>query len=248
MARQKSDWWFDFFPAFRPVFDGIQGKVTNSEVAFIIRKLGLKAGMKFLDCPCGIGRISIPLARKGIRVAGVDIIGEYLDEVAVKARRQKLPITLIESDMRRIDFESEYDAAGNICTSFGYFARESDNLLVLKKLYKALKPEGKILIQTINRDWLIKNFTPRDWSEIDNIKIFQSRVIDYQSSVLVGRWRFLKNGEDREFEVKLRLYSYHELYNMMVMAGFKNIQGFGSTKDDPIGSNNRMMFVVGEKR
>jgi SAM-dependent methyltransferase len=203
--------------------------------------------MKFLDCPCGIGRISVPLAKKGIKVAGVDIIGEYLDEVAVKARRLKLPITVIESDMRRIDFESEFDAAGNICTSFGYFARESDNLLVLKKLYKALKPGGKALIQTINRDWLIKNFVSRDWNEIDNIKIFHSREIDYQSSVLISRWRFLKNGEEREFDVKLRIYSYHELYNMMAVAGFKNILGYGSTNNDPIGSNNRMMFVIGEK-
>ncbi len=64
MATQKSDWWFDFFPAFRPILAGMPAKVTNSEVAFIIRKLGLKPGMSFLDCPCGIGRISIPLAKK----------------------------------------------------------------------------------------------------------------------------------------------------------------------------------------
>jgi ubiquinone/menaquinone biosynthesis C-methylase UbiE len=247
MNKQKSDWWFDFFPVFRPILGKVSIKATNSEVAFIIRRLGLKSGMRFLDCPCGIGRISIPLAKTGIKVTGVDIIGEYLDEVALKAEKRKLPITLIESDMRRIDFESEFDAAANMLTSFGYFKRESDNLLVIKKLYKALKPGGKTLIHTINRDWLIKYFTSRDWNDIGGIRVFQSREIDYQTSIMNSRWRFLKDGKEREFDIQFRIYSYHELYNMMATVGFENIQGYGSTNDDPIGSNSRMMFLIGEK-
>ncbi len=73
----------------------------------------------------------------------MDIIGEYLDELEVKSKRLKLPVNIRECDMRRIDFQNEFDAAGNISTSFGYFARESDNMLVMRKLYKALKPGGK---------------------------------------------------------------------------------------------------------
>ena len=248
MARQKSDWWFDFFPAFRPVLGNIAKKTTNSEVNYIIRKLGLKAGMKFLDCPCGIGRISIPLAKIGIRVTGVDIMGDYLDEVAVKAEKLKIPISLFEGDMRKVEFDSAFDAVGNIMTSFGYFARESDNFLVIKKMYNALKPGGFALIHTINRDWIIKNFVIHDWIDVGNVKVLQSHEIDYKSSILISRWRFIKDNSDREFEIRLRIYSFHELYDMMTMAGFKNIQGFGSTNDDPIGSNHRMMFVIGEKR
>jgi ubiquinone/menaquinone biosynthesis C-methylase UbiE len=248
MARQKSDWWFDFFPMFRPVLGNISSKVTNNETAFIVRQLGLKSGMKFLDCPCGIGRISIPLARRGVRVTGVDIIGEYLDEVSLKAEKLRLPIKVIESDMRRIDFDGEFDAAASMQTSLGYFQRESDNLLVIKKLYKAARPGGKVLIHTINRDWLIKNFIPRDWTDIKGIRISQSREIDFRASILIARWRFMKDAEEREFVINLRIYSYHELLGMMESAGFKNIIGYGSTKDDPIGSNFRMMFVIGEKR
>jgi cyclopropane fatty-acyl-phospholipid synthase-like methyltransferase len=54
MSRKDSGWWDDFFPTFRPVFDIIPVKNTNAQVRFIIRKLGLKPGMQFLDCPCGI--------------------------------------------------------------------------------------------------------------------------------------------------------------------------------------------------
>jgi SAM-dependent methyltransferase len=204
--------------------------------------------MKFLDCPCGLGRISIPLAKKGIRVTGVDIIGEYLDEVSIKSEKRKLPITLVESDMRRIDFESEFHAAANMLTSFGYFNRESDNLLVIKKLYKALKPGGKALIHVINRDWLIKHFTPNDWQDVSGIRVFQSREIDYKSSIMISQWRFLKEGREREFDIQLRIYSYHELFSMMTSVGFKNIEGYGSSDCDPIGSKSRMMFIIGEKR
>lgn len=70
MHKKDSGWWDDFFPAFRPFFDIVPQKVTSAQVRYIIKKLVLKPGMKFLDCCCGIGRVAIPLAKKGIKVTG----------------------------------------------------------------------------------------------------------------------------------------------------------------------------------
>jgi len=94
VVKNNSEWWHDFFPAFRSIFGTVQPKTTNAEVRYLIKKLNLKPGKKFLDCPCGIGRIALPLARKGIRVTGVDIIPSYLDEVESKARRRGLKLDL----------------------------------------------------------------------------------------------------------------------------------------------------------
>jgi ubiquinone/menaquinone biosynthesis C-methylase UbiE len=243
MAK-ANDWWTDFFPIFRPFFDIVPTATSRAEVGYIIKKLSLKKGSRFLDCPCGIGRITIPLARKGIRVTGVDITRSYLDELAAKSHRLKLPINVVHSDMRRIKFDREFDAAGNLGTSFGYFEKESDNELVLKKIFRALKPGGKFMLNVANRDWIIRNYAAVGLEEAGKIRIIQKRQFDQARSIITADWTFLKDGQEKTVRSVLRMYSYHELINMMNRAGFIDIEGFGSTKSEPIDFNRRNMFIM----
>ena len=43
------------------------------EAEFIRRALHIRKGQTVLDAPCGAGRVSLPLARRGIRVVGIHI-------------------------------------------------------------------------------------------------------------------------------------------------------------------------------
>jgi ubiquinone/menaquinone biosynthesis C-methylase UbiE len=247
LKNKESGWWHDFYTAFRPFFGLISQKETNEQVRFIIKKLDLKPGRSFLDCPCGIGRISMPMARKGIKVTGADVMRSYLDEISKKSDRRKLKINLLHSDMRRINFDSKFDAAGNLWTSFGFFEKESDNRLVVKKMYQALKPGGKFMLHVINRDWIMANFRPRDWYEAGGVKSMEERYIDYRTSVNHGLWHFIKDGEEKTIESPIRLYSLHELIAIFKSTGFVNIESYGSIKDEPVTRHSRMIYVIGTK-
>ena len=247
MSRKKTGWWDDFFPVFKPVFGIISPASTNRQVRFLTKKLNLKPGSSFLDCPCGPGRMAIPLAKAGVQVTGVDITESYLADLQQVSARKKLNIRLFENDMRRIDFKNEFDAGGNLWTSFGFFEKEADNLLVLKKMYAALKPGGSFALHVTNRDWIIKNFRQSDWFEIKGIKVLESRKLDYSSSIIYSKWSFIKDGREQTFDVAIRLYSYHELIRMFEKAGFVDIEGFGDEKEEPISFNLQMMYVFGTK-
>ena len=247
VAKKETAWWHDFYTAFRPFFGLVPQKETNAQVRYITKKLSLKPGKKFLDCPCGIGRISLPVAKMGIRVTGVDIIPSYLDEISTRAKQRGLKIALLHSDMRRINFDSKFDAAGNLWTSFGFFDKESDNRFVVKKMYQALKPGGKFMLHLINRDWIIANFRPRDWYEAGGVKSMEERYIDYRTSVNHGLWHFIKNGEEKAINSPIRLYSLHELIAIFRSTGFINIESYGSVKDEPVTRDSRMMYVIGTK-
>jgi ubiquinone/menaquinone biosynthesis C-methylase UbiE len=246
-ARHLSGWWGDFFPAFRPVFDVVSKKVTSGHVKYVTKKLNLIPGSKFLDCACGIGRIGLPLAKRGVKVTGIDITQSYLDEFDAKAKRMGLKVDLHNADMRRIDFHSEFDAAGNLWTSFGYFERESDNLLTLKKMHRALKPGGKVMLHLMNRDWFIAKCESTELFEVKDTIIGQVRKFDYERSVINSIWYVIRDGKKRTFPMSLRLYSYHELIDMFKSAGFVDIEGYGSMKDEPISRERGMMFVIGAK-
>ncbi len=245
--KKDKGWWDEFFPAFRPLFGRVPQKVTNAEVRFILDNMNLKAGSKFLDCPCGIGRIALPLAKAGIKVTGVDITESYLAELSGKAKKRGLKMDLHHGDMRRIEFDSEFNAGGNLWTSFGYFEKESDNLLVLRKMYKALKPGGKFLLHVINRDWIIANFSASYWCEIGNAKVLEQRGFDYARSISTSTWTVIRGGEESIHNTTIRMYSYHELIAMLEKVGFVDIEGFGSVKQELISSAHRMMFIFGTR-
>jgi ubiquinone/menaquinone biosynthesis C-methylase UbiE len=247
MPAKDSGWWDDFFPVFRPFFGLVSQKETNAQARYIIKKLNLKPGKKFLDCPCGFGRICFPLAKNGIRVTGVDITSSYLDELSKRAKRRGLKINPVHADMRRINYDSEFDAAGNLWTSFGYFEKESDNLLVLKKMFSALKPGGKFMLHVINRDWVIAHYQPRGWQEIAGVKSMEERYFDYRSSINYGTWHFIKDGKEKSIDVPIRMYSFHELIAMFKSVGFVDIEGYGSEKDEPISRDKLMMYIIGTK-
>jgi ubiquinone/menaquinone biosynthesis C-methylase UbiE len=247
MRGKDIGWWTDFFPTFRVAFDIIPQRVTNAQVRYVIDKLNLAKGKKFLDCPCGIGRIAIPLARKGIKVTGVDITTSYLDELADRAQKGNINIELVNCDMRRISFNSKFDAAANIWTSFGFFEKDSDNMLVLKRLCDALKPGGRFLLHVVNRDWVVANFKARGWYWAKNTKIVEERNFDYSKSINYCTWYFIEDGEEKIFNISIRMYSYHEIIAMFKKAGFIDIEGFSTVNDDPVSRDNQMMFIFGTR-
>lgn len=247
MSDKYANWWDGFFPAFRPVFGKMPLRATNADVKFMIKKLNLRPGKKFLDCPCGIGRIALPMAKTGVRVTGVDITQSYLDELAVKAKRRGLKISLQHSDMRRISFDSEFDAAGNLWTSFGYFEKESDNLLVLKKMFRALKPGGRFLLHLINRDWVMANFQPSDGYEAGKVKVIEKNGFNFATSVSTGQWTFIGPDGISTHHTAIRMYSYHELIAMFRKVGFVDIEGYSTPKETPIGLAQRNMYVFGTR-
>jgi ubiquinone/menaquinone biosynthesis C-methylase UbiE len=246
-VTKENEWWHEFFPTFRPVLSGWPLARTDEDVNYIRNKLGLRKGMTVLDCPCGLGRVSLPLAKQGMRVTGVDVTSSYLEELEAEAKKTRLKIELKHADMRRIDYDGEFDAVLNLWTSFGYFDKESDNLLVLKKFFRALKPGGRLVLQLINRDWIMANFSARDWYAVGDVKVLEEREFDYTRSISKGVWTFVKEGEIRSHRVSVRSYSLHELIEMFRKVGFVDIKAFGSTEDEPVSLQKRWMWLFGTR-
>lgn len=244
---KSEDWYDDFFPVFRPLFDAIHPQTTKAEVRAVIKYLGLKRGHRFLDCPCGIGRIALPLAARGVKVTGVDFMQSYLDELQARAARKKLSITTLRADMRNISFEREFDTAGNLWTSFGFFKTETENQRVINRMYRALKPGGRFLLHVINRDWLLRHYTAEGWTKTSQARLFERRYFDAATSTNYGQSIIIAGDKKFYRESRLRLYAFHEIIAMFAKAGFVDIAGYGGYRKEPVTYESRMMWVVGTR-
>ena len=112
--------------------------------------------------PCGFGRHTLPLARAGYRVVGVDRSATLLDEARRRAGGERWP-KLVRADYRELPFADEsFDAAFNLFTSLGYLGDEED-MKVLAAIRRVLRPGGKLVIETMHRDRLVAGWSDNDW-------------------------------------------------------------------------------------
>lgn len=68
-------------------------------------RLDIAVGTRLLDVACGAGQIAIPAARAGIKVTGVDIAANLIEQARQRARNEDLNIQFDEGDAEQLPYE-----------------------------------------------------------------------------------------------------------------------------------------------
>jgi len=222
---------------------------TLNEVNFIEKILSLKPGIKILDCPCGYGRHSIELARRGYNVTGLDLNSFFLKKAKKAAESIGVSIRWIQADMRKIPFEDEFDVVLNLFTSFGYLENDNEDQKVLNQVAKALKQKGKFLLDVINRDYVLRYYREKDWQQLsDNSIVLIERHFDYITGRnFEKRTRIWNNGKRKEYQTSLRLYTVAELVAMLRKSGFNIVRIYGDYDGSPFALDSKRCIIVSEK-
>jgi SAM-dependent methyltransferase len=79
-------------------------KLNASEAEGFISRIDLKPGMKVLDVACGTGNQSIPAARTGAQVTGLDIAPNLLEQARQRAQAENLKIEFVEGDAEKLPY------------------------------------------------------------------------------------------------------------------------------------------------
>src|SRR5882762_7459486 len=89
-----TNWYEDFFHGIALDLwrKAIRPEQTKAEADFLVNVLQCEAGSHLLDVPCGNGRLSLELARRGYRVTGVDIAEEFIEEARAATNTGETPV------------------------------------------------------------------------------------------------------------------------------------------------------------
>jgi hypothetical protein len=134
-------------------------------------------------------------------------------------------------------------------TTFGYFDEET-NLRVASAVCRALKPGGRFLLDTINRDYVAAELPTRVWWEGDGCVVLEEVEFNFHTSrVMVRRSIVFQDGRQVEHEISIRAYSLHELGKLLRQAGFRVLEVSGSlaTQGRFFGSTSRSIIMVCER-
>jgi SAM-dependent methyltransferase len=190
---------------------------AQGEAAFAARALGVSEGARLLDVACGAGRHARALAARGLRVVGVDLSRDLLAEAANVVR--------VRADMRLLPFRDAFDAATSFFTSFGYFDDEG-NRQAMRSIATAIRLGGAFLLDFLNAVAVEAHLVPESREERDGRTYHIRRRID--DGRVVKDVVIEEEGLTLSYSESVRLYSHHDLVNLMKNAGLSLVASYGA--------------------
>ena len=217
------------------------GEGGEDEADSLRRMLHIRNGQRVLDAPCGAGRVAYHLAKHGVEVVGIDLRLTFINRAKRRFSRDGVQADLRNMDLRSIEFENEFHAIYNWFNSFGYFS-DGENAEVVRRFARALRPSGRLLIDHLNRERILRNFRP---VSVNHGVLFRSKW-DSRAERLIGQ-RVIGGIAEDESRSSQRLYTLSQMRNLLASAGLDVETVYGSLSCEPYHRGSHQMIIVARK-
>jgi SAM-dependent methyltransferase len=245
-----TDWWQKIFNTelYFELYGRQDIELAKTQIQQVIDLLDLKPPARILDVPCGYGRHSIELAKRGYQVTGVDDSEVQLTRAEQLASEADVAADLRQVDARELMFEGEFDAAINMFLSFGYFETDEEHLAMLKGIARSLKEGGRFLMDYWNREFEIQTFD--QWQVERTEDMFEVEEWDFDH--LRGRlnWTnhaFLPDGRHESWYQSIRAYTVVEMKELFERAGLELDTVYGNLEGEPYKIDSEAAIFVATK-
>jgi SAM-dependent methyltransferase len=224
-------WWTEYFDEdfihlYRPF---LPAERTGREVAGIIAALDLEPDSRVLDIACGWGRHAVELAREGCQVSGLDRSETLLRQAQRNAVQARVQVQWVRGDVRDLPWTGDFDAAICVFSSLGYFLSDQEDLRALQAARAALRPGGCLLLETMHRDGIVREFAERDWWEGEGgTHLWVEREFDALAGVSHEwlRWRRGDGSEGEKYHA-IRIRTATEWEAILRQAGLEPEAWYG---------------------
>jgi len=239
--------WFETFfqgPAVDFWTRAIPPALTLADVDFLEKTFDVKPGSRLLDVPCGNGRHSIELVRRGYRLTGIDLSDEFL-----AAARSELDADWRKGDMRELGLEpSTFDGAFCFGNSFGYLDHAGAGAF-LSALAGALKPGAKLVIETgVTAESILPTLVQKRWHRLGDLLVLSENRYDPWESCLNIDYTFVRDGTIETRPTASYVFTSAELRRMLDSAEFKTLAFHASVTGEPYQLGSPRLVIIAQRR
>lgn len=232
-------------------YDGMN---TNlDDLQFYKRWLPKNKDARILELCCGTGRLTIPIAKDGYNITGVDYTPSMLEQAKSKASAQGFNIEFIEADIRTLDLPEKYDLIFIPFNSIHHLYGNDDLFKAFTAVKNHLKNDGLFLLDCFNPNIQfivdgekgLKEIASYATKDCRNVTIKQ--IMQYESSTQINRiqWHHYIDGEfDSIQNLDMRMFFPQELDTYLQSNGFNIIHKFGSFDEHPFNDESEKQIFI----
>lgn len=122
---------------------GVFAKYLEQGALEFFDRLDIPAETRLLDVACGAGQLTLPAARKGIQVTGLDLAANLVQQARAKAAAEGLTIQVDEGDAEALPYpDASFDVVMSLIGAM--FAPRPDQ--VAAEMLRVCRPAGRIVM------------------------------------------------------------------------------------------------------
>ena len=249
MEKIPDNWYENFFTGINCEMWEKAGtsEWTEAEVAFILDVLNVPKGSNILDLPCGTGRHSIELAKRGYSVTAIDISEEFINGLREKVNKQQLSIDVIHANIVTHEITGLFEGAICLGNSFGYFQFE-DMQSFVQKVASVLKPGAKWIINSgLTAETFLAKFKKDGRYELGELTMEINNEYDEWNSCLLTTLTYTKNGNQEIHRFKHHVYTIAEIIRLLNRHNLKTTALYSSTNKEEFHLGDPQVYLVAEK-
>lgn len=223
----------EFWTGFHDFLFSDQRSAQAEELIDTSPLLSFPPGARVLDLCCGPGVFTLPLARRGLEVTGVDRSPAMLEAARESCAAAGVKARFVRADALHHVEAGAYDVVLNLFTSFGYFEDPADNARVLRNMRDCLTPGGRLVLDVAGKELLARRVTPPKVVRHGEDLLVQTDTVLEDWARLRSDWVLVRGDHVRRASLVWFVYSAVELRSMVREAGFGEVEVFGGFDGRP---------------
>ena len=233
------------------IYDGIN---TNlADLQFYKRWLPKNKNANVLQLCCGTGRLTLPIAKDGYDISGVDYTSSMLEQAKEKASKRGLKVKFIEANIRTLDLPEKYDFIFITFNSIHHLYKNEDLFKAFNVVKNHLKEGGLFLLDCFNPNIQFIVEGEKEQKEIaeyktkDGREVLIKQIMRYENKTQINRieWHYFINGEfDSIQNLDMRMFFPQEFDSYLEWNGFNIINKFGDFEEEAFNDNSEKQIFV----
>ena len=217
-------------------------------------ELARRAAGEVLELACGTGQLTLPIAREGVRIVGLDLSAPMLD--IARGRARGAPVEYVPGDMRDFDLGRRFGLVFIGRNSLLHLHSTEDLLAAFAAIRRHLAPGGIFAFDIFNPNVRLlarpagQRFSAfqRETETFGTLSV--EETTDYDSATQVGRARWYVsapgNRDGWEMQLDLRNIFPQELPLLLAAGGFRLKSRASDFENTPFHSASRTQVCLCE--
>jgi SAM-dependent methyltransferase len=234
-------------------YDAILGD-QDADLGFYLA-LGEGARGPLLELACGTGRLSLPLAKAGHAVTGLDLGAAMLARAREKAAAAKLAVEWIQADVRDFSLGRRFPLILFPYNSIEHLHDEASLRAMFACVKRHLAPGGRFVLDLHMPSLGLLGRRPGEIYPVDGEmgqapdgSVVTGEEVSYNEAAQAYRirWHYsqMGGGEPRVDELNLRMFFPQELDALLRCNGFEILKKSGDFKGTPFASGALKQVVI----